>query len=79
MRRRGDRFRRRRDRWYRRDAMRNAYPQALGLQAFLQDRPDIKAKPVGKKDACVSFRGDGCGQLVRIHAWGGHQLLKPTR
>jgi hypothetical protein len=79
MRRRRNRFRSRGNRWYRRDSMRNSRPQALGLKALLQDRPHIKAEPVGKQHARVSFRGDGCGQLVRIHTRGGHELLKPTR
>jgi hypothetical protein len=59
--------------------MRNSHPQALGLEAFLQDRPHIKAEPIGKHHARVAFRGDGCGQRVRIHTRGGHELLKSPR
>ena len=79
MRRGGDWLRRCRDGGNRRDAMRHPNAEALCLQAFLQDGPDIEAKAVREKDAGIALCGDGGRQFVRIDAGGGHQLLEPTR
>src|SRR5690606_36039904 len=37
------------------------------------------SKAIGEKNAGIALCADGSRELARIHAWRGHQLLKPTR